>query len=101
GSSSYPTYIRGSNIYANSFPIPEIQHGRVSVSVTKETNTEFSVTFDQAFSGTPTVVITPTHTYADASGLGFKILTVSSTGFTGCIYDNAARTFQVRWIAMY
>lgn len=101
GNASYPTYLYGSSIYANSFPIPEIQRGVVSVSVTaSETNTSFSVTFSKTFSGTPAIVITPSHDSSTTS-TEYKIRTRSSTGFTGYIRSTGLGTYTINWIAMY
>ncbi|MCD7829441.1 MAG: hypothetical protein LUG58_03300 [Clostridiales bacterium] len=83
------------------FSIPEIQHGSTSVKITElGAITEFSVTYDTPFSGTPNVVFTPRHN-SGVTSVEHKILTSSASGFTGYIKSSGGGTHVVEWIAMY
>ncbi|MCD8383670.1 MAG: phage tail protein [Clostridiales bacterium] len=82
------------------YTVPRMLHGYVSVTVSASTSTTFSVTFSSAFSGTPDVVLTPRHS-STVTNLACKIMTVSTTGFTGYIYSSGSGTHAIHWIAMY
>ncbi|MCD8367931.1 MAG: H-type lectin domain-containing protein [Clostridiales bacterium] len=82
------------------YTVPRMQHGSVSVSVTADTVTGFSVTFSKAFSGTPDVFLTVQHD-SDVNSLYCKLRATTSTGFTGYIMSSGGGTHIVRWLAVY
>ncbi|MBQ3088991.1 MAG: phage tail protein [Oscillospiraceae bacterium] len=93
----------GSGLSVNGFPVPRIQHGRVSVTAAPRATTEFSVTFTSAFPGTPDVTLTPRHN--SSTRLFCKLKTASANGFTADIYNDTTSTSSghvaIHWMAMY
>ncbi|MBQ9166125.1 MAG: H-type lectin domain-containing protein [Oscillospiraceae bacterium] len=88
------------NVNVAGFAVPQIQHGAVSVTVTANTAASFSVTFPKAFSGVPDVVFTPRHN-SNVTSLSYKLMSVTSSGFTGYVYSSNAGGHVIHWIAMY
>ena len=95
GSSAYPTIIDGSSIKAQKM----IQHGKTEVTCSSGTMVSQNVTFDAAFTATPSVVLTPVDQNGYVVRLG--VVSVTSSGFTIRMQANATGTFVVHWIAVY
>lgn len=95
GSSAYPTIIDGSTIKATKM----IQNGTVEVECTSGNLVSKNVTYDAAFAGAPTVVLTPVDLNGYVVRLGHTAVT--SSGFTIKMQANATGTFVVHWIAVY
>ena len=95
GSSAYPTVIDGSTIKATKM----IQNGTVEVECTSGNLVSKNVTYDAAFAGAPTVVLTPVDLNGYVVRLGHTAVT--SSGFTIKMQANATGTFVVHWIAVY
>ncbi|MCD7803083.1 MAG: hypothetical protein LUH09_09355 [Clostridiales bacterium] len=82
------------------YTVPRMLTGTVSVSVTASTATTFSVTFSTTFPGTPYVFLSVSHN-SSVTNLSYKVMTKSSTGFTGYIYSSGGGTHTVNWLATY
>ncbi|MCD8353295.1 MAG: H-type lectin domain-containing protein [Clostridiales bacterium] len=84
----------------NNFRVPEVQHGYVDVTPSAAgERTSAEVTFDTAFSGTPTVTATVQTSVPDNRAVG--VLSISTTGFTVYVYSSGSGTVRVHWIAVY
>ncbi|MCC8076407.1 MAG: H-type lectin domain-containing protein [Clostridiales bacterium] len=83
----------------NGFRVPEIQRGTVSMTCTADGTASQEITFNQAFSGTPSVLTNPrTSVPGNRQASASKI---SSTGFTLYLYSTASGTVTVDWVAIY
>ena len=85
------------------YTIPRIQHGSISVPVTANSSTDFTILFPKEFPGVPDVVITPRHNSTGANyELTVRLRTVSASNATGVIYcDSGNATWALHWVAMY
>lgn len=100
-------YINGNNISEsldqrpklnNSQKGAKIQYGNLGIKSTPNTVTTFNVTFEEAFTNVPIVVLTPAH---DSNGTSnCRIRTVNKSGFTGMMVSNGELTFLINWIAI-
>lgn len=100
-------YINGNNILDsldqrpklnNSQKGAKIQYGSLGIKSTPNAVTTFNVTFDEAFTGVPNVVLTPVH---DSNGTSnCRIRKVTKNGFTGMMVSNGELTFTINWIAI-
>ena len=94
--------LQDNGLYANAFRIPEIQHGRISITPSAaNTPTTKIVTFSKEFSGMPTVVTTPLSGVPGTTVLGTSAADPSATQVN--IYLTRANTTStsVQWIAVY
>ena len=99
-----PLYLNldGGAVYAGDFKIPEIQRGSVTIKPTAaNTPTSADVTFAKAFSGTPTVIVTPATSVPGTTVLGAGVNSVSATGCK--IWTTRTNTTDtiINWIAVY
>ena len=99
-----PLYLNldGGAVYAGDFKIPEIQRGSVTIKPTAaNTPTSADVTFPKAFSGTPTVIVTPATSVPGTTVVGAGVNTVSATGCK--IWTTRTNTTDtvINWIAVY
>ncbi len=83
----------------NGFRVPEIQRGTVSMTCTAGETASLEVTFDQAFSGTPSVLTNPRTSVPGNRQTSAS--TPSSTGFTLYLYSATSGTVTVDWVAIY
>ena len=95
GSSQYPTVIDGSSIKAQKL----IQTGKADVECTSGNAVSQNITFEAAFPGIPSIVLTAVDPYGYVVRLGHS--NVSQNSFTIQIRANATGTFVVHWIAVY
>lgn len=93
----------GNRIIFGGWLLPYIQHGNISVSVTNNTSTNFTISFPKSFPRTPDVVITPRHNSEGANyNLTVKLRSVTASNATGVIYcDGGTATWVIHWTAMY
>ena len=76
----------------------DFQHGEVSVTITANATTPISVTFPEAFSATPTVVVGIKDLNVQ---IAVQYVNASTTGFT-CSFNSrygTTRAFTVSWVA--
>ena len=105
--STKSVYINGTNIMEsldqrpklnNSQKGAKIQYGSLGIKSTPNAVTTFNVTFDEAFTNIPNVVLTPVH---DSNGTSScRIRKVTKNGFTGMMVSNGELTFIINWIAI-
>ena len=99
-----PLYLNldGGDVYAGDFRIPQIQRGSVTIKPSAaNTPTPADVTFAKAFSGTPTVIVTPATSVPGTTVLGAGVNSVTATGCK--IWTTRTNTTDtvINWIAVY
>lgn len=97
-------YIRlqDDGVYADGFRIPEIQHGRISITPSAaNTPTAKIVTFNKEFSGTPTVTTTPLSGVPGTTVLGTSATEPSATQVNIYLTRTNTTSTSVQWIAVY
>ena len=110
GNDTYPTSldirpksvrIRGETT-VQGFRVPEIQHGRISITPSAaNTPTTKIVTFNKAFSGTPTVTTTPLSGVPGTTVLGTSAADPSATQVNIYLTRSNTTSTSVQWIAVY
>ena len=88
-------------LYNGTFPLPRVQRGRLTVSASGSSNTDFTVTFPQAFDATPDIFLTLQHN--STVRFDYKVKSRSATGFTGTVYSYASSgtlSANVGWLAV-
>lgn len=83
-------------IKANGFIIPEMQHGSI---VVPSYFTSATVSFDNQFSGTPTVTVTPKSSEAIVTNIG--VYDVNMDGFKIWLNKTSNTDVTINWMAMY
>lgn len=92
----------GGDVYANGFRIPEIQRGSVTITPSAaNAPTSADVTFPKAFSGTPTVIVTPATAVPGTTVVGAGVNSVNSTGCKIWVTRINTTNTIVNWIAVY
>lgn len=99
-----PLYLNldGGDVNVGAFRIPQIQRGSVTIKPTAaNTPTSADVTFAKAFSGTPTVIVTPSTSVPGTTVLGAGVNSVTATGCK--IWTTRTNTTDtvINWIAVY
>lgn len=89
----------GSTNYTPGAVVEQVGAKDVAVGLDHETN--FSVTFPEAFAGTPLVFVTTYCTNTDASD-GYQISSITNTGFSGkaIISNDYSATVKIMWRAI-
>ena len=99
-----PLYLNldGGDVFANAFRIPQIQHGKATITPSAaNTPTSVDVTFPKAFSGTPTVIVSPATAVPGTTVIGAGVNSVSSTGCKIWVTRINTTNTVVNWIAIY
>ena len=92
----------GGDVYAGGFRIPEIQRGSITITPSAaNTPTSGEVTFPKAFSGTPTVIVTPATAVPGTTVVGAGVNSVNSTGCKIWVTRINTTNTVVNWIAIY
>lgn len=92
----------GGDVYAGAFRIPEIQRGSITITPSAaNTPTSGEVTFPKAFSGTPTVIVTPATAVPGTTVVGAGVNSVNSTGCKIWVTRINTTNTVVNWIAVY
>ena len=99
-----PLYLNldGGDVSVGDFRIPQIQRGSVTIKPTAaNTPTSADVTFPKAFSGTPTVIVSPATAVPGTTVLGAGVNSVTATGCK--IWTTRTNTTDtvINWIAVY
>lgn len=100
GNSSCATNILGNTITANGRRLPEVQHGTQSCqcSVANQVET-YNITFGTAFSGVPSISLTPETTAPQNAAVSVR--NVTKTGFTLYFRYASTTAVPVEWTAIY
>lgn len=80
---------------------PEIQRGFISITPTANVPTLGTITFPVAFSGVPTVMLTPVTTKPGTELLGWALNVVDATSAQVYVTRNNTTATTIRWLAVY
>lgn len=90
------------DIYSKDIRIPETQHGTATITPSAaNTPTSLDITFNKAFSGVPTVIVTPRTSVPGTTVLGVGVSAVTATGCKIWVTRTNVTDTIVNWIATY
>ena len=99
-----PLYLNldGGDVQVGEFRIPQIQRGTVTITPSAaNTPTSIDIAFPKAFSGTPTVIVTPVTAAPGTTVLGVGVNSESATGCKIWVSRTNTTNTKVCWIAVY